>query len=1050
MNKHLQIKNNFVLKLFLLLLFVTTGLTKANAQNYSFKNGSLYYLITNQNNRTVKVVCPDAVYCWQNYTKPTGSVTIPSTVTNTVSEGGGTSTYTYTVTSIGDYAFAQCSGITALSIPNTVTQIGAHAFHYCTGLGTVSIGTNVTNLGQYAFNQCTSLTSATIPSSVTSMGDGCFANCTSLSSVTFNNSPTSIPDQMFYACGNLTTINIPSSVTSIGAGAFCNCSGLTSMTLNRATPPSVHIGSGTGYNASSFEGVTKSIPIHVPCGTTHSYQAATGWNEFTNFQEDGTCPIDFADANVKAICVANWDTNNDGDLSFAEAAAVTSLGTVFKGNTTITSFDELVYFTGVTTIANYAFQNCTSLTSVVIPSFVTSIGDYAFAQCSGFTGTLAIPNTVTTIGDYAFSGCSGISEVHINAINCDGYRIFNGCTSLTSISFGESVASIDPRFKGYTQNLTQITVVSGNAVYDSRNDCNAVINTSTNTLVAGIRSSTIPNTVTAIGDHAFYSCTGLASLELLNSVTSIGEYAYACCYDLTSVTLGGALTTIGRGAFAYCSGLTSVSIGGSVTTIGEDAFNECSALTSVSIGESVSTIGAGAFKCGYDYFTSSYGSLTSVIMLGATPPTISGVAFNANEPSFHFTFYVPYESIDNYKTAPVWNYDDYKNRIKGWMQTSINGYGNSQGSDHWHFIASPLTTSTAPTAIDDLIAATATEYDLYRFNQAGTNGEWENYKVHNFEFANGQGYLYANKSDVNLMFKGDFNENTMQNVPLSYVSNTHYAGYNLVGNPFPVNAYSSRSYYIMNTAGDAVIAEAISTNEPIAPCTGIIVQAMENEDSPTVTFSTTAPSASNKGNINIALSQQVNRSNANIDNAIVSFNEGSELGKFYFGTQNANIYIPKNGKEYAIVSAEAQGEMPVCFKAAKDGQYTITVNTEEVEMDYLHLIDNIAGTDIDLIANPSYTFNAKGDDYESRFRLVFSANSENEIGNDDFAFISNDQLIITGEGTLEVIDVMGRILVTKRLSTTNSQLPITNFRAGVYVLRLINGENVKTQKIVVK
>jgi hypothetical protein len=760
--------------------------------------------------------------------------------------------------------------------------------------------------------------------------------------------------------------------------------------------------------------------------------------------------IDFADQNVKALCVANWDTNNDGDLSFAEAAAVTSLGTVFKGNTTITSFDELVYFTGVTTIANYAFQNCTSLTSVVIPSFVTSIGDYAFAQCSGFTGTLAIPNTVTTIGSSAFSGCSGISEVHINAINCDGYSIFSGCTSLTSISFGESVASINPRFKGYTQNLTQITVVSGNAVYDSRNDCNAVINTSTNTLVAGIRSSTIPNTVTAIGDCAFYSCKGLASLELLNSVTSIGEYAYAYCNDLTSVTLGGALTTIGRGAFALCSGLTSVSIGGSVTTIGESAFDECSALTSVSIGESVSTIGAKAFGCSYDYVTSSYGSLTSVIMLGATPPTISGVAFNANEPSYHFTFYVPYESIDNYKTAPVWNYDDYKNRIKGWMQTSINGYGNSQNSDHWRFIASPLTTSTAPTAIDDLIAATATEYDLYRFNQAGTNGEWENYKVHNFEFANGQGYLYANKSDVNLMFKGDFNENTMQNVPLSYVSNTHYAGYNLVGNPFPVNAYSSRSYYIMNTAGDAVIAEAISTNEPIAPCTGIIVQAMENEDSPTVTFSTTAPSASNKGNINIALSQQVNRSNANIDNAIVSFNEGDQLGKFVFNEDNAKLYIPQNGKEYAIAYSAAYGETPVNFKATRNGEYTLTVNPEIVEMKYLHLIDNLTGNDVDLLVTPSYTFTAKTDDYDSRFRLVFSADNDDLDNDDNFAFFNGSEWVINSNdnSTVQVIDALGRIITN--VETSYYGVSTDGMAPGVYVLRLVNGENVKTQKIVVK
>ena len=172
------------------------------------------------------------------------------------------------------------------------------------------------------------------------------------------------------------------------------------------------------------------------------------------------------------------------------------------------------------------------------------------------------------------------------------------------------------------------------------------------------------------------------------------------------------------------------------------------------------------------------------------------------------------------------------------------------------------------------------------------------------------------------------------------------------------------------------------------------------------------------------------------------------MGKFYFGEQNANIYIPQGGEEYAIVCSDRQGEMPLCFKTRENGSYTITVNPKGVAFGYLHLIDNMTGANIDLLATPSYTFTARNDDYASRFKLVFNTlggGSENE----DFAFISNGNLIVNGEGTLQVIDIIGRTLFTKELSTFNSSLSTLNFTPGIYVLQLINGEQVRTQKIVI-
>ena len=236
-----------------------------------------------------------------------------------------------------------------------------------------------------------------------------------------------------------------------------------------------------------------------------------------------------------------------------------------------------------------------------------------------------------------------------------------------------------------------------------------------------------------------------------------------------------------------------------------------------------------------------------------------------------------------------------------------------------------------------------------------------------------------------------------------------------------------------------------------------------------VTFSKSAPAATaNQGMLNITVAEQKadtrgasTGSATAIDNAIVRFGEGEQLGKFHFGNPSANISIPQGGKEYAVANVNvgtdvarnvSTNEMPVNFKASKNGEYTISVNPENVEFDYLHLIDNLTGSDVNLLQTPSYTFTARNDDYESRFRLVFVANDADlgGEGNDDFAFISNGQFIITSEGTLQIIDMMGRVIVTKQLSTTNSQLPTANFKAGVYVLRLVNGDNIKTQKIVIK
>ena len=329
--------------------------------------------------------------------------------------------------------------------------------------------------------------------------------------------------------------------------------------------------------------------------------------------------ITFADATVKALCVANWDTDDDGELTEAEAAAVTSLGEVFRDNYSITFFDELQYFIGLASIGEQAFYCCYGLTSVTIPNSVTRIGDEAFYNCCGLT-SVTIPNSVTSIGRNPFSGCSG---------------------------------------------LTAIKVESGNMAYDSRNNCNAIIETATNTLIAGCENTVIPNSVMSIGDWAFGWC-GLTSVTIPNSVTSIGGSAFYGCSGLTSVTIPNSVTSIGYMAFSGCTSLTSVTIPNSVTSIGWDAFNRCSRLTSVTIPNSVTSIGHSAFSCCSgltsvtigsnvtsigDYAFEDCSGLTSVTAMMENPVSIGSSTFSNRA---NATLYVPYGCKAAYEDANYW------------------------------------------------------------------------------------------------------------------------------------------------------------------------------------------------------------------------------------------------------------------------------------------------------------------------------------------------------------------------------------------------------------
>ncbi|MBR3530105.1 MAG: leucine-rich repeat protein [Bacteroidaceae bacterium] len=235
----------------------------------------------------------------------------------------------------------------------------------------------------------------------------------------------------------------------------------------------------------------------------------------------------------------------------------------------------------VTSIGENAFVYCKGLTSVAIPSSVTSIGVEAFYYCEGLT-SVELPSSLTSIDRNAFYGCIHLTSINLpSKLTSIGSNAFGGCTGLTSIKIPSSVTKITSHAFSGCINLNSIVVESGNSVYDSRNNCNAIIEKASNTLITGCKNTKIPSGVTSIGYAAFAGCSGLTSIAIPSSVTSFGEFAFSNCSGLTSIALHSSVTHIGRWAFYNCTGLTSVTIPSSVTSIGERAFIGCSGLTSI-------------------------------------------------------------------------------------------------------------------------------------------------------------------------------------------------------------------------------------------------------------------------------------------------------------------------------------------------------------------------------------------------------------------------------------------------------------------------------------
>ena len=508
--------------------------------NEADNEGNIYYIGDNGiryalNNGTAKVI--------RQSTALSGEIIIPEQITY--------KEVAYSVTTINASAFSDCIGLTSIIIPDSVTSIGSSALSGCIGLTSITIPftgsggssnthfgyifgassysnnsryvpsslkevtiTGGTSIGSNAFYNCSGLTSITIPDSVTSIGSNAFSGCGNLEKVTVDNlsswieidfgnlaanplnyatdfyvkdekyefgaeliipeGTNRIGSYVFYGYTGLTKITIPDGVTSIGNSAFYNCSGLTSITI----PDSV-----TSIGSGAFSGCSGLTSIAIP---------------FVG----------------------------SGDSSNTHFGYIFGASSYSNNSSYVPSSLKEVTITGGTSVASYAFYNCSNLTSITIPGGLTSIGSYAFNGCNGLT-SITIPDSVTSICDLAFYNCDGLTSITIpDSVTNIGSRAFSGCDLLENIN-----------------------VEQGNAVYHSVDNC--IIETASKTLIAGCQNSTIPDdgSVTSIGDVAFYNCSGLTSITIPDCVTSIGSSAFSGCSGLTSIVIPDSVISIGDDAF---------------------------------------------------------------------------------------------------------------------------------------------------------------------------------------------------------------------------------------------------------------------------------------------------------------------------------------------------------------------------------------------------------------------------------------------------------------------------------------------------------------------
>lgn len=1093
---------------------------------------TLYYNIRSGGNATV--ISPE-YQSWGNFTTPSGSLTIPASVTH--------NGYTYNVTSINDNAFKFCYNLTSVTIPTSVTYIGNAAFYYCNRLSSVTIPESVTHIGTNAFSHCDSLTSLTIPASVTNMGVNVFSNCSGLTSIevssdntvydsrnncnaiietasntliqgckntTIPNSVTVIGDFAFYNCIDLASVTIPGSVTSIGEYAFGGCTSLTSiiipdgvtsignsafynvqhivyhgtatgspwgaLSLNEVTDGDfvysdptkttliAYVGAGgdvvipstvTTIDREAFRGNTSITSVTIPNGVTSiafgSFSGCTGLTSIT-------LPEGLTSIGVRAF------SGCTGLTHIILPSGLTSISSeVFSG---CTNLSYIFFPNGLTSIGERAFSGCTGLSSITLPNSLTSIGVCAFESCTSLVSVI-LPNGLTSIGGSCFAGCIGLTSIAIpDGVTLIANAAFSNCTGLTSITLPQGLTAIDGMAFWNCTSLTNVTLPSNlTSIGESAFfNCSSLTNMAFHDGITyigdyafqsctGLTSIIIPNGLTSISSYAFSGCTGLTSITLPNGLTTIGDYAFSGCTGLTSITLPDSLTTIGNGAFSTCNGLTSITIPDGVTSEYFSAFDHCSALTSIILPSGITGLSSFAFQyCTSltsitlpeelrsigDYAFADCTALVEIVSNATVPPLLQLYSDWGEPKTFRnvpqsVTVRVPCGSLAAYQTSR------WGTVLSNFVTDCPNATLNAQA---WYAISSPVRDNGGTTvSVDNVSNLTTGTYDLLRYDEA--EGKWESQKAEGGQagFSSlelGRGYIYRNSNDVTLTFEGLSNSGAINGSITHTCADANIRGFNLVGNPYDAAYAPTRDYYTLLPSG-MWTAHTSSPSNTVAAGEAFFIYDNIND---TYTFAESG-NAKNAPSSNAASVALTVGDGDYSDVAYLRFDDGEGLPKMaHLDPEAPALSILQGDRRYAIACLDGRtASVPLHFSGY--GIYTLSLSDNSLGLGYLHLVDREEGADIDLLHQPSYTFNATGADSE-RFTLRLNANAKPN----SFVRVSDSRLIVDGDGELQVYDVMGRQLGSARVSgtTTLDRRALGMAVSGVYVVRL----NGISQKIVVK
>lgn len=513
------------------------------------------------------------------------------------------------IESIGDQAFAN-SYIEELILPNSVTHLGREAFRYCNNLTSVKIGNGITTIPAQCFYSCSKISTIIMSDSVRRIETQAFYSCNNYEGlqITWSKNLKYIGSEAFYNCYRLSEVVIPKKVEVIEPKAFGSCSETPTLTIlsnklkvisesafeNCRCFQSIIIPEGVEkIESNAFKWCDKVSSIYIPSSVKEiSPTAFTGIGtnvlesiivneKNTVYDSRNNCNA-LIETSTNRLILSCKNTTIPNNIEIISSYA-------FSGNLSLTEFNAP---DSITTIESNAFSGCNNLTSVTLTDNITDLGDHVFSGCENLT-TVVLPSNLTEIKEYSFNNCLSLTNITLpNTLTSIGTCAFNSCKSFTNITIPENVISIgNYAFRGCS-NLETITVDNNNSVYDSRNNCNALIETETNILLLGSINTTIPDNVVSIGNSAFYNV-NITSIDL-SSVTSIGNSAF--CYCPLSVIDLSNVTSIGDNAFRYCSLLSDINNLNNIEFIGTYAFSQCPLLTEIDLPNSLTNLPNGLFS----------------------------------------------------------------------------------------------------------------------------------------------------------------------------------------------------------------------------------------------------------------------------------------------------------------------------------------------------------------------------------------------------------------------------------------------------------------------